>query len=287
MVLVAGVAFADDESDRNDIVRNIDDKVDKVASEVYGFDGDSDDRDMDDAMSISRDLKDLVSKLDRVKGSDSRAGSIVSYYPRYIDDFSGAARWLRKMKEIQYQANGVASKCNGEESALQSTIRNYVGNPDDADEALEKLPELGKALGRTWEDKMKRLREADRDMQNAASNAQFSVSTDKWSSVSSNVSNVRSAMQRHWSDNFNPADAACKRLELGERHPDIEKAIAELSKHRGGVKGTVTQLKRDYNQWLREVRALRKFSDEDRDALRNALCAAGEYEMEAKVKAQA
>ena len=60
VVLVAGVAFADDESDRNDIVRNIDDKVDKVASEVYGFDGDSDDRDIDDAVSIARELKETL-----------------------------------------------------------------------------------------------------------------------------------------------------------------------------------------------------------------------------------
>jgi hypothetical protein len=92
------------------------------------------------------------------------------------------------------------------------------------------------------------------------------------------------AAGEQWSDKFTAADAACKRLDLGERHPDIDKAIAEPSKHRGGVKGTVTQLKRDANQRLREVRALRKFSDEDRETLRNVLCTAGEYEMEAKAK---
>ena len=96
--------------------------------------------------------------------------------------------------------------------------------------------------------------------------------------------NARNGMQRYWKDKLSAADTACKRLELGEKHPDIEKAIADLSKYRGSAKGTVTQLKKDYNEWLREVRKLRKFSDEDRNALRDVLCTAGEYEMEAKVK---
>jgi hypothetical protein len=72
-----------------------------------------------------------------------------------------------------------------------------------------------------------------------------------------------------------------------EKHPDLEKALQELGKYSGNVKGTVTQLKKDYNEWLREVRKLRKFTDDDRDAIRDAICFSGEYEMEAKVNAVA
>jgi hypothetical protein len=277
---------ADEESDRKELIEDIDEKVEDIGDELSGFESDSDVGDLDDAISYAREVLDLVGRLDRVKGSDSRAESIVRYYPGYVEQFREGARHLKKMKEVQRTADGVADRCTADEATLQSAIRGYVGNPDDADDAPTKLPEMGRAFGRTWSDKLEKLEDNDEVMQRAASDARFSVSDNEWSGVTSAFGKASSGMQSYWRERYRAAadgNTTCKRLALGEKHPDIEKALETLGKHTGGVKGTVTQLKKDYNEWLRDVKKLRKFSADDRDAIRDVLCNAGEYEMEAKV----
>jgi hypothetical protein len=90
-------------------------------------------------------------------------------------------------------------------------------------------------------------------------------------------------MLDYWNDKVRAAVDKCQRLEQGEKHPDIVKALETLGSYAGNTKATVTQLKRDYNAWMRDVRKLRSFSDQDRDAIRNAFCTAGEYEMQDRV----
>ena len=286
VALVARVATADDESDRASYLRDIDGKVDTIASELSGFESDSDVGDLDDALYAAREVRDLVGRLDGVKGDDSRAQRVVSYYPGYVDSFREAAQYLKRMKEGQRRADGVADRCAADEASLQATLRGYVGDPDAAaaDEAPTKLTELGKTLGRTWDEALGKLKDNDGEMQRAAGYARFSVSEDRWSYVSSAFGYAASGMQGYWGERYKGAMAACGRLALGEKHPDIVKALDDLGRYSGTTKATVTQLKRDYNAWLREVRTLRKFSDDDRDALREVLCKAGEYEMEAKLK---
>lgn len=286
VAMLARVATADDESDRASYLRDIDGKVDTIASELSGFESDSDVGDLDDALYAAREVRDLVGRLDGVKGDDARAQRVVSYYPGYVDSFREAAQYLKRMKEGQRRADGVADRCAADEVALQQTIRGYVGDPDAAaaDEAPAKLTELGKTLGRTWDETMGKLKDNDSDLQRAAGYARFSISEDRWSYVSSAFGYAASGMQSYWSERYKNAIERCSRLALGEKHPDIVKALDELGRYSGNTKATVTQLKRDYNAWLREVRQLRKFSDDDRDALREVLCKAGEYEMEAKLK---
>ncbi|NVB80740.1 MAG: hypothetical protein HOV81_20255 [Kofleriaceae bacterium] len=261
VAVMARVAVADDESDRKELVEDIDDKVED-------------------------ELSDMVSRLDRVKGSDSRAQTIVRNYPGYISQFREAATYLRRQKELQRLADGIADRCASAESDLQSEIRRYVGDLDSkaADEGPTKLADLGKNLGRTWGDAMSKVRESEKEMRGAADKAQFRVSEDKWSYVQSNMSSASSGMLAYWNDKARAASDKCQRLEQGEKHPDIDKALATLASYSSNTKSTVTQLKRDYNAWLRDVRKLRSFSDQDRDAIRDAFCTAGEYEMEAKAK---
>jgi len=275
-----GRALADDESDRRDLIRDIDDKVDRMAGELSGFDSDRDAGDLDDALSYARELKDLVSKLERVKGSDSRANDIASRYPGHIDSFRDAARHLKKLKEQQFLADGVADHCRNDEGNLQTLVRNYVGKPDDADEAFTVLPEKARQYGKTWSDKLDQLRGTDREVGNTASAARISISADRWSSVTSYFNDSASRIGAYWRDRFQAADTSCKRLALGEKHPDVERALEDLKKYTGNTKGTVTQLKKDYNEWLREARRLREFTLRDRDELREVMCRGGEYEME-------
>ncbi len=284
-LLVDGPARADDESDRVDLMKNIDDRLDRMASELSGFDSDRDAGDLDDALSYAREVRDLVSKLERVKGSDSRASDMVSRYPGYVDTFRESARYLKKMKELQFLADGVVDRCKSDESDLQTLIRNYVGRPDEADEAFSKLPDKSKEYGRTWTERLDKLKDSQREFSASASYARFSVSDGRWSNVSSYFSDDASRMSSYFSDRYRSAsEGACPRLALGEKHPDVEKALDDLRRYSGNTKATVTQLAKDYNAWLREVRQLRAFSDKDRDELRDVMCRAGEYEMEQRVK---
>ena len=120
-------------------------------------------------------------------------------------------------------------------------------------------------------------------MGRAASNGRFSVSDGKWSRVSSNLSSALNAMHSYWRERFASAERECTRLTLGEKHPDVDRALDDLRKYSGNTKQTVTQLKKDYNEWLREARKLRSFANEDRDAIRDAICRSGEYEVERRV----
>ena len=284
--LVAGYAVADDESDaraRQELIEDIDEKVEDVGEELAGFEADADVGDLDDALSYAREVVDLVSKLDAVKGDDGRARSIVSQYPGYVEAFRDAARSLKKLQEGQRLADGVADRCVGDDADLQTLIRNYVGSPDDAEDAVTKLPEKGRQYGAIWEPKLAALLEGDQEMTRYAGLARFAASDGEWAGVSASFATAATAIPAYWRERYVAAGKACKNLALAEKHPDIVKAVGDLSTHTGNTKATVTRLKQDYNAWLGEVRTLRGFSDQDRDALRDVMCKAGEYEMKAKV----
>jgi hypothetical protein len=284
VIAASPFALADSDSDRNDLIRNIDDKVSNIADKLSGFDSRRDYDYAEDALSYARDVRDLVSKLDSVKGDDSRANNIVSRYPGYIDSFRDATRYLKKMKELQFLADGVADRCTNDESNLQTLIRNYVARPDDADEAFDKLPAKGHEYAGVYSPLLDKLRDADRDFTSSASSARFSVSDDKWSSVSSNFTSAADRMADYWRGRYNPIDSACKRLAMGDKHPDIEHALSDLRNYTGSSKQTVTQLKKDYNAWLADARKLREMTTQDHEALREVMCrTGGEYDMKQMV----
>jgi hypothetical protein len=232
-------------------------------------------------------VESLVDKLDDVKDSDSRANDIVSRYPRYISDFRQAAQYLSKLKAGQRLADGAADKCTYDEADLQTLIRYYVSRPKEAEEAFTKLPDKAKELQKVWQPRLEEWKKHDPEMANHASYARFSVSDGEWSGVSSNVSSAINGMHTYWRERYAAAERACPRLGLGEKHPDVEKALDDLSKYKASTKDTVTQLKKDYNAWLKDARKLREMTDKDHEELRAMICEAGEYDVKQKVNAVA
>jgi hypothetical protein len=151
------------------------------------------------------------------------------------------------------------------------------------EEGLAKLPDKARDYGRKGNDSYDKLREYDRPMQDAASYARFSVSSDRWSDVSSRFSDSQQRILEFFRTNYASAEITCKRLALGEKHPDVDKALDDMRRYTGDTKQTVTQLKHDYNEWLRSVRKLREFTANDRDEIRDAMCTAGYYELDKRV----
>ncbi|MBX3155847.1 MAG: hypothetical protein KF773_07600 [Deltaproteobacteria bacterium] len=286
VLAMARFASADADSDRVALIRSIDDRIGNIADKLSSFESRRDFSNADDALSYAREVRENVDKLANVKGSDSRAAEIVSRYPGYIDAFREATRYLKKIKELQFTADGIVDRCVNDEANLQTLIRNYVAKPDDADDAIEKLTSKGRDYARTWVPLLEKLKEYDRDIVNSIPSARFSVSDSyKWPNVVSSFNDAASRMATYWRDKYSPIDGACKRLALGDNHPDIVKASEELRKYTADTKQTVKQLKKDYNAWLAETRKLRELTTQDHEALREVMCkTGGEYDMKRMVE---
>ncbi len=290
VVLVPRFSVADNESDRESLKREIADKVNRIADELSGFDARRDADNADEALSYARDVSDLVSRLRDVMESDSDANAIVEKYPDYIESFREAMRYLKLLKQTQFLADGVADRCTRDEADLQTLIRNYVGHPDDADDAPSKLPSKGEEYGRMYAPLLDKLKDANSEFNSNASYARFGPSvssSDPWSNVKDKYSDAAARMISYWQDRYPPIDAACKRLALGDKHPDIEHALADLRSYTGDVKQTVRQLKHDYNAWLADARKVREMTKQDHAELREVMCTKGVTEDDIKQKANA
>lgn len=138
--VAASVAIADADSDRRDLLRAIDDKIVSVASELSGVKSDSDDGDIRDADGYSDQVRDLVGKLDSIKGDDSKAREVVDRYPGYVDRFKRANAALRSMKGYQSSNVTVMKVCKDKDEELVAQARDFESRNDP--EGLEKLPRI-------------------------------------------------------------------------------------------------------------------------------------------------
>ncbi|HET9989998.1 MAG TPA: hypothetical protein VFQ65_15815, partial [Kofleriaceae bacterium] len=135
-----------------------------------------------------------------------------------------------------------------------------------------------------------RLKDANTAFTSNASYARFDISvssSDPWSDVKDRFRDAVSRMISYWNDRFSPIDSACKRLALGDQHPDIVRAIADLGTYTGNVKQTVRQLKHDYNAWLADARKVREMTDQDHKELRDLMCTKGVDEQDITDKVNA
>jgi hypothetical protein len=289
-VVMARFAVADNESDRNSLEQSIQDKVRSIASKMSGFDRKPDSSYADDALSLASDISDLVSKLRDIKEDDSQANQISNDYPGYISSFRDGVRYLKELKRVQFIADGVLDRCVHDEADLQQVIRNYVGRPGEVEDASDQLIKRGQDLGRTYQPLTDRIRSGASDFNSNLSSARFDISassSDPWNDVKSNFKDSVSQIESYWKDHSNPIDAACKRLALGEKDPDIVQAVSDLGKFKGETKQTVTQLKKDYNAWLSDARKVREMTVQDHEELRDSMCNKGVDEDDIDAKANA
>jgi hypothetical protein len=284
MVATASVAFADDESDRNDIEQRIDAKLGEVANDLGHVASASGTSDIDDAVRAADDVRSAVADLDRVKGDDDHARDIVEHYPEFVQRLDEAARSLRDIKDNEYKLDARPQDCKDAEQKLQETIRDYVGNADEkAAEGLEKLPELAGKLGDEWRPRLEEWQKLAERLANDNGGDQLSISDGRWSDVSSNMNGAAYQIFDHWSRTYDATRQACERLAKGKDHPDVVKALADLSSFTGNVKQTYKQLEIDYRAWYGTVKDLKKLTDDDRAELRQLMCSEGEYTLAAKV----
>ncbi len=87
-------------------------------------------------------MRENISHLNDVKGSDSTANAIVDHYPGYIDAFVDAAKALAKLKNAQLQQADklLWKRCADEDENLRKQVKQYLEPPDP--EGLDKVPGL-------------------------------------------------------------------------------------------------------------------------------------------------
>ena len=285
--LVIGLALAaeaDDDSDRQEIENRIDNKLGEIANDLAHVPSASSSSDVDEAVRDGDDLKSEVERLDRVKGDDSHARDIVDHYPDYVRALDDAARGLKDIKDSEYVLDARPRDCKDAEDHLREIIKDYVGNADEkAAEGVERLPEIAGKLGDEWRPRLEEWRRIAERLANDDGHDRMSSYGGRWSDVSSALNSAAYEIFDHWTRSYDATKLACERLAKGKEHPDVVKALEDLRAFTGNVKQTYKQLETDYRAWYAGVKELKKLTDDDRNELRQIMCTAGEYEMNAKV----
>lgn len=236
VTVIAGLVRADDESDRRQLVEQVDTLLAGMSDDLGRVYGDSGTSYIDYALRKADTLKEKLSQLDRVKGDDSKAREMASYYPGYVDKFKGAANNLRLMKEGQRSLDGIPSTCTDKLRELAGALRAFTDVPDPR--GLEKVPQLGRDYGRFARSQIEIADRKSYEMSRWYDRADdFSESSGKWSDVRSNLLSA----ERYVMEYFNNAyaqlkrDDVCGNLAKDERNPLVEQAVMKLLESKKGI----------------------------------------------------
>ncbi len=226
-VVVMKQSYADDDSDRQSLLSDIQRLLNEAASDLDGVANDSSASDIESARSRVRDVKAKLAALDRVKGSDPTASKYVSDYPRLCDDFDRAAQLLAQLKGDQRSVSEQARRCQDLERPMLEKANEMEREKDGA--RIEELRRLALDVGGKAEDWWRDVERKKSEMQGWASNAQQFSASDAWSNVSSKVQTAATGMMASWQSDYALADAACKDLRQRDRHSVIDRVLRELA----------------------------------------------------------
>ena len=231
VVVLAGYVAADDESDRRDLLSQIDTKLDAAAHELYSFERESDASNIDDAQSDVSAVKELVENLERVKGDDSTANRVADNYPDYIDAFHDASEALRALKKHQDTAAVYVQQCRDLDAAMKATASAAKDDPDGAAQLLG----FARTTGSKGQELMKNSASEWSDVDGERNDAKrFSASEGHWSDVRGNLSSSADAIAQIWRDNWDKAKTACEEVVKSEQHREVKQVLDKLANSRAG-----------------------------------------------------
>ena len=240
---VASIAFADDASDRASYLSEIDSKLGYAASELSGVKSDSDDGDVRDADGYIDQVRDLVGRLDRVKGDDSKARDVVDRYPGYIDKYKRASTALHSLKGYQNGNVTIMKACTDKNAELVAQARDFE-NRNDPD-GLEKLPRLAAEAKNLTVRFLEEAEKARYQMEDWKRTVQyFDVSDGKWSDVRSVLSREADDIYSYFKSDLDTAKERCRDLTAGPDHPVVREVLGKLANSSAGRKEVMDNLTR-------------------------------------------
>lgn len=241
--IAATLAFADDASDRDGYLRDIESKLSSAASELSGVRSDSDDGDIRDADGYVDQVRDLVSRLDRVKGDDSKAREVVDRYPGYIDKYRRASAALRSQKGYQNSNVTIMKTCQDKNAELVSQARDFESRNDP--EGLEKLPRLAAEAKNLTVRFLEEAEKARYQMDDWRRTVQyFDVSDGRWSEVRSALHREADDIYGYFKSDLDTAKERCRDLTAGPDHPVVREVLGKLANSSAGRKEVMENLNR-------------------------------------------
>lgn len=251
-VVAASLAFAD-AAQREGYLRDIDSRLASAASELSGVKSDSDDSDIRDADSYIDQVRDLVSRLDGVKGDDSKAREIVDRYPGYVEKYKRASAALRSMKGYQHGNVTLMKTCQDKNTELVNQARDFEHRNDP--EGLEKLPRIASDLKNLT---VRFLEEAERfraQMEDWKRTVQyFDVSDGKWNDVRTVLAREADEIYSYYRSDLDTARQRCKDLAAGPDHPVVREVLAKLASSSAGRKEVMENLTRLINELAAKIK---------------------------------
>jgi C4-type Zn-finger protein len=228
LVVLSLQAAADEESDRNYIIREIEGYLGDMRGYLDGVSGDSSSSDIDSAIDRADRVKSKISDLDRVKVSDSKAAEMVSRYPGYVDKFKESARYLKQMKDQQRSLDELPRRCEDKGKELSEKIRKYTDANDP--KGIEDLPKLGREYGRPIVEAIDKADRQKSELEGWKDRAKyFSESDGRWSDVKSELRDAADEVYDYWKRRWEDSKKLCNDLTKEERNPLVEQGLRLLA----------------------------------------------------------
>jgi hypothetical protein len=204
---------------------------------------DSDDGDIRDADGYVDQVRDLVSRLDRVKGDDSKAREVVDRYPGYIDKYRRASAALRSQKGYQNSNVTIMKTCQDKNAELVSQARDFESRNDP--EGLEKLPRLAAEAKNLTVRFLEEAEKARYQMDDWRRTVQyFDVSDGRWSDVRSALHREADDIYGYFKSDLDTAKERCRDLTAGPDHPVVREVLGKLANSSAGRKEVMENLNR-------------------------------------------
>lgn len=234
--VLSGAVRGDDESDRKQYIDDIDRLLDGMADDLSRVLSDSGPGYVDYATRKADDLKEKVSRLSNVKGSDDKAKRYADYYGRYADSFKEYAKSLRSLKEAQKSLDEVPRYCEDNTKELLAKIRGYTDSNDPR--GMDEVPKLAREYGRKGKDAIEQAERKRNDMyQWYDKTDDFSESDGKWSYVRSNLAYAGRGIWDYWAARYDlvKRDEGCGNLAKEDRNPLVEQEMKKLFEGKKGI----------------------------------------------------
>lgn len=243
VVLISSLAIADNQSDRQSLLAEIDGKLGAAAAELSGAKSDTDDGDLRDAEGYVDQVRELVSRLDRVKDDDGRAGEVVASYPAYVDRFKRVNAALRGMKGYQRSNVSLMKICADKDAELVAMARDFEsrGDPD----GLERLPRAAaeaKHLTVRFLDDAEKFRTQMADWRRTVH--YFDVDDGRWRDVRAELHRDADEIDDFFEHDHDTAKERCEDLTAGPEHPVVKEVLGKLANSAAGRKEVTENLLR-------------------------------------------
>lgn len=243
----------------------------ELAALFDGLVGDSDDSDLRYATGKLDEIDRLLGQLDRVRGNDGEARRRLEAWRPISRAAREALPHLMVLKQSQFRVDRAPERCREAGDKLTATIRTYTDRRDT--KGLTELPAKARALAEPLKDALAKMEEQHPLMERASSEAyRFDPGEGRWREVRDRFRTSSVAVYEYWTKARAAAHAACDELATGERHRDVVRALADLSRTRSDAETELLRVQADQRRWLEGLRALREWYQRDTRAVRELFC---------------